>query len=41
MNTNPPTTRRVAFVAAATVVALLVAVVCGLVIVRPQFPRGE
>ena len=32
MNTNPPTKRRVGIVAAGTVLALLVAVVCGLVI---------
>jgi hypothetical protein len=32
VNTNPPTKRRVALVAAGTVAALFVAVLCGLVI---------
>jgi iron complex transport system permease protein len=38
LNTNPPTTRRVAIVASGTVVALVVAVMCGLVIGPTSIP---
>jgi iron complex transport system permease protein len=38
LSTNPPTKRRVAFVTAATVVALLVAIVCGLVVGPTSVP---